>query len=91
MGRPTRSRDGGPQRGQTEGGELALNRQYHEANLRLRSRTASVWIVSAHAADPRGEVSSRAPSSIIDRSGNWVVMTKPKVEQMFAYTIDLRK
>jgi predicted amidohydrolase len=77
--------------GQSEGAELALIRQYHEANLRLRARTARMWIVSADAADPRGELSSQAPSGIVDPNGNWVVTTKPKGEQMFAYTIDLRK
>ncbi len=77
--------------GQSEGAELALIRQYHEANLRLRARTARVWVVSADAADPRGELSSQAPSGIVDPNGNWVVMAKPKGEQMFAWTIDLRK
>jgi predicted amidohydrolase len=77
--------------GQSEGSELALIRQYHEANLRLRARTARVWIVSADAADPRGELSSQAPSGVVDPNGNLVVTTKPEGEQMFAYTIDLRK
>lgn len=77
--------------GLAEGDELALNRQYHEANLRLRARSAKAWIVSADAADPRGELSCQAPSGVVDPGGNWVVMTKPKGEQMFVYTIDLRK
>ncbi len=77
--------------GQSEGKELSLVRQYHEANLRLRARTARVWIVLADAADPRGELSSQAPSGIVDPDGKWVVMANPKGEQMFSYTIDLRK
>jgi predicted amidohydrolase len=77
--------------GQSEGEEFALIRQYHEANLRLRARTAKTWVVSADAADPSGELSSQAPSGIVDPNGNWVVMTKPKGEQMFAHTIDFRK
>ena len=77
--------------GLAEGDELALNRQYHEANLRLRARSAKAWIVSADAADPRGELSCQAPSGVVDPGGNWVVTTKPKGEQMFVCTIDLRK
>jgi predicted amidohydrolase len=76
---------------QAEGEELALNRQFHEANLRLRARSARVWIVSADAADPRGELASQAPSGIVDPTGHWVLMAKPKGEQMFAYTIDLQR
>jgi predicted amidohydrolase len=74
---------------QSEGDELALNRQYHEANLRLRARSAKTWVVSVDAADPKGILSSQAPSGIIDPNGRWIIKTKAIGQQMFAYTIDL--
>jgi predicted amidohydrolase len=76
---------------QAEGEELVLNRQFHEANLRLRARSAGVWVVSADAADPRGGLASQAPSGILDPTGHWVLMAKPVGEQMFAYTINLQR
>ncbi len=55
-----------------EGEELALNRSFHEVNMRLRARASGVWIVAADAADPHGKLQSNAPSGIIGPNGDWV-------------------
>ncbi|HYK87837.1 MAG TPA: carbon-nitrogen hydrolase family protein, partial [Acidobacteriota bacterium] len=39
--------------GQAKEEEWALNREYHDSNLRLRARAAKTWIVSADASDPK--------------------------------------
>jgi predicted amidohydrolase len=72
-----------------EGEELALNRQFHESNLRLRARAGKLWIVVADAADPAGRTPSHCPSGVLDPSGRWVLRIDDPGERFFAYTIAL--
>lgn len=75
--------------GLAEGDDLALNRAYHESNLRIRARGGRVWIVTVDAADPAGKRASNAPSGVIGPDGKWVVKTEPKGEQFFTETIEV--
>ncbi len=75
--------------GQNEGEELALNRGYHETNLRLRARTGKLWIVVADAADPTGERTSQAPSGVIAPDGRWAVKAEPRGESLFVHAIEV--
>ena len=77
--------------GQSEGGELALNRTYHETNLRMRARSGRLWIVTVDAADPNGKLASQAPSGVLDPKGEWAVQAEPKGERFFSWTIELEK
>jgi predicted amidohydrolase len=70
--------------------ELALNRQFHESNLRLRARAAKLWIVVADAADPTGRTPSQCPSGVIDPSGRWALRVDSPGERFFSYTIALQ-
>jgi predicted amidohydrolase len=74
--------------GQAEGEELALNRGFHEANLRIRARSAKLWVVVADASDPQGQRASNCPSGVLGPDGRWVVQVEPKGEQFFAHTIE---
>ncbi len=60
--------------------------QYHDANLRMRARAGSVWIVTVDSCFPL-EISCSAPSGVIDPTGNWVCRTEPIGEQFFVYSI----
>lgn len=73
--------------GQGEGDELALNRAFHEANLRLRARAGRLWIVVADAADPEGVKASQCPSGIVGPEGRWVLKVSEPGERFFAHTI----
>lgn len=77
--------------GQDEGEALALNRSFHESNLRLRARGAGLWAVAADAADPEGKKSSNCPSGVLGPDGRWAVQVEPKGEQFFAHTIELEQ
>lgn len=77
--------------GLNEGEELALNRTYHETNLKMRARSGRLWIVTVDAADPNGKLASQAPSGVLDPEGQWAVQVEPKGEQFFSWTIELEK
>lgn len=77
--------------GQDDGENWALNHAFHEANLRMRARSAGVWIVVAEAADPAGRKRSNSPSGVVDPDGHWAVQADSKGEQFFAHTIELVK
>jgi predicted amidohydrolase len=61
---------------------------FHESNLRMRARAASVWVVTVDNSDPVG-FSSSAPSGVIDPDGNWVARAEDKGESSFFNTIAL--
>ena len=73
--------------GQAEGEELQLNRQFHEANLRVRARGGRQWIVVANACDPNGRLESNASSGVVGPDGNWVVKVDPVGVRYFSTTI----
>lgn len=75
--------------GQDEGEALALHRAFHESNLRLRARSAGVWVVVADAADPEGKKASNCPSGVVGPDGRWAVLAAPTGEQFFVHTIEL--
>jgi len=75
--------------GQAEGDELALNRSYHESNLRIRARSGRVWIVTVDAADPAGKRAGNAPSGVVGPDGKWAVQVEPKGERFFSATIEI--
>jgi predicted amidohydrolase len=75
--------------GQDEGEALALNRGFHESNLRLRARSAGVWVVVADAADPEGRKSSNCPSGVLGPDGRWALQVEPRGEHFFAHTIEV--
>ncbi len=62
--------------------------QYHEANLRMRARAGSLWIVTADSASPE-ELPCSAPSGVVDPSGRFACRTEPKGDRLFAHTIEL--
>ena len=73
--------------GQEEGEELALHRAFHESNLRLRARSAKVWVVVANASDPHGTREANCHSGIMGPDGHWVVQADSRGERFFAETI----
>jgi N-carbamoylputrescine amidase len=73
--------------GQSRGEELRLQRAYHDANLRMRSRAAGVWIVTVDAADPTRVGGCRAPSGVLDPTGHWVVKAPERGEGFFSAVI----
>ena len=62
--------------------------QYHESNLRMRARSAKLWIVTVDNCRPI-RIPCSAPSGVIDPKGNWACKTAPQGEQFFVHTIDL--
>lgn len=77
--------------GQGQGDELALNRSFHESNLRLRSRSARIWIVVVDACDAQGRRKANCPSGMLDPDGRWVVQVDPRGERFFAHTIEIEQ
>jgi predicted amidohydrolase len=75
--------------GLNKGEELALNRAYHETNLKMRARSGRLWIVTVDAADPDGKLAGQAPSGVMDPTGKWAVQVEPKGERFFSWTIEL--
>lgn len=74
-----------------EGADLALNRTYHETNLKMRARSGRLWIVTVDAADPKGKLAGQAPSGVMDPTGKWAVQVGPKGERFFSWLIELEK
>lgn len=74
--------------GQDAGPDWSLNHPFHESNLRLRARSAGVWVVVVDAADPEGKKPSNCPSGVVSPDGGWVVQAESKGEQFFAHTIE---
>lgn len=75
--------------GQDDGEDWPLNRSFHESNLRLRARSAGVWVVVVDAADPEGKKPSNCPSGVLGPDGRWAARADATGEQFFAYTIAL--
>jgi len=71
------------------GESLALNRAYHETNLRLRARAGKLWIVVANAADSLGNEASHCPSGVLAPDGTWAVTAPPRGEQLFVHTFEI--
>ena len=69
-----------------EGSKVAW--QYHESNLRMRSRAGQIWTVTADSAEPT-TIPCSAPSGVIDPSGEWVCRTDPTGEALFVHRIDI--
>jgi predicted amidohydrolase len=74
--------------GQDSGPDWSLNHPFHEANLRLRARSAGVWVVVVDAADPEGKEPSNCPSGVVGPDGHWLIQVESKGEQLFAHTIE---
>jgi len=70
----------------SEWSQLAWN--FHDANLRMRARAASTWIVTVDSAYPE-DLPCSAPSGVIDPQGNWVCRSEPRGEEIFFYDIEL--
>lgn len=62
--------------------------QYHESNLRMRSRAGRIWTVTVDSAEPT-TIPCSAPSGVIDPNGEWVCRTDPTGEAMFVHRIDI--
>jgi predicted amidohydrolase len=75
--------------GQDSGPDWPLNHSFHESNLRLRARSAGVWVVVVDAADPEGKKPSNCPSGVVSPDGQWAVQAESKGEQFFVHTIEL--
>lgn len=73
--------------GLAEGDELTLNRNFHESNLRLRARSAKVWLVVADAGDDESLRASNCPSGVVRPDGSWALKVDLPGEQFFAHTI----
>jgi len=76
--------------GQDSGPDWPLHHSFHEANLRLRARSAGLWVVVVDAADPEGKKPSNAPSGVVGPDGRWAVQAEAKGEQFFVHTIELK-
>jgi predicted amidohydrolase len=76
--------------GHASGDELRLHRSFHEANLRMRTRSAGVFLVTVDAADADGRRSAMAPSGVLNPSGNWLVRSRFVGEELFFADINLR-
>lgn len=77
--------------GQDSGPDWPLNHSFHDANLRLRARSAGVWIVVVDAADPEGRKPSNCPSGVVGPDGRWAVQAESKGAQFFVQTIELNQ
>lgn len=76
--------------GQDTGPDWPMNHSFHEVNLRMRARSAGLWIVVVDAADPDGKKPSNCPSGVVNPDGQWVVKADSKGEQFFVHTIELK-
>jgi predicted amidohydrolase len=76
--------------GQDDGEDWPINHAFHESNLRLRARSAGVWIVVVDAADPHGRKPSNCPSGVVGPDGHWAAQVPSTGEQFFAYTIQVQ-
>ncbi len=77
--------------GQAGGDELELNRGFHESNLRMRARSAKLWIVVADACDAQGQHASNCPSGVLGPDGRWAVQVDSRGEQFFVHTIEVER
>ena len=75
--------------GQDSGPDWSLNHPFHESNLRLRARSAGVWVVVADAVDPEGKKRSNCPLGVVGPDGRWAAQVESKGEQFLAHTIEL--
>ncbi|MBA4387428.1 MAG: hypothetical protein C0404_05565 [Verrucomicrobia bacterium] len=63
-------------------------RQFHESNLRIRSRSGKVWIVTVDNSYPENLLCA-APSGVLKPDGTWVCKAEQKGRQLYAFTIDV--
>lgn len=77
--------------GQDTGPDWPMNHSFHEVNLRMRARSAGLWIVVVDAADPDGRKPSNCPSGVVNPQGQWVAQAESKGEQFFVQTIELKR
>jgi predicted amidohydrolase len=75
--------------GSARGDERALNRQFHESNLRMRARTGRLWIVVADASSSEAGLEHQCPSGVVDPSGRWAVRVDGEGERFFAFTLEI--
>ncbi|MBL9135120.1 MAG: carbon-nitrogen hydrolase family protein [Verrucomicrobiales bacterium] len=71
--------------GFAEGEDPSLNRAFHESNLKLRARSAGVWIVVANAADPTGRLEVSCPSGVVSPQGRWTAQVNVRGEQLLVH------
>lgn len=74
-------RDGGPW-------SRDVSWPFHEANLRMRARSAGVWIVTVDNCAPT-DVPCSAPSGVVGPDGEWRVRVADRGSQYFVWTIPL--
>jgi predicted amidohydrolase len=60
--------------------------RFHEANLRMRARAGRLWIVTADSATPENLPCS-APSGVIAPTGDFVLRTDRRGEQLFVFDL----
>ncbi|MCI0380882.1 MAG: hypothetical protein L0215_25140 [Gemmataceae bacterium] len=77
--------------GQEDGEDWPLYHAFHESNLRLRARSAGVWVVAADASDPDGKKPANCPSGVIGPDGRWASRVESIGEQFFAHTIQVEQ
>jgi predicted amidohydrolase len=68
-------------------GASQIHRAYHESNLALRAIESKVYIVTANAADPQGEVN--AASGVMSPEGKWLAQCPRTGEHVYACDIDV--
>lgn len=68
-----------------EGSKVAW--QFHESNLRMRSRAGKIWTVTADSAEPT-TIPCSAPSGVIDPEGGWACQTDDTGEAFFVHPIN---
>ncbi len=65
-----------------------LNWQYHEANHRMRTRAAKLWVVTVDNAHPV-TLPCSAPSGVLSPDGEWACRAPRRGEHLFVHTIEL--
>ena len=73
------------------GPERAVSRAFHDANVRMRTRTGKLWSVVVNAGDPESTPDRilHCPSGVMGPDGEWALMVTSPKEQFFAHTIEL--
>lgn len=65
-----------------------VQKNYHEANLRIRAAAGNLWIATVDNCFPQ-EIPTSSPGGIIDPKGNWIMKMSDEGEQLCAYTIEV--
>lgn len=77
--------------GRSIGPENAISRAFHDVNVRMRARTAKVWVVVVNAGDPESapDRNLHCPSGVMAPNGQWALAVDTPKEKFFVHTIEV--